>query len=164
MWLTYSFTFPFEYPLVPAWTCPIFYLLQDKKEPSAHLGRQTPYFAPWGSIWNIIKSVQILHLTNEDAEGKRNKSPHQVHIYFSGKFGRRTKVSKIFSEWPFPFMLSLGLWLKDRERRKEGRKEGREGGKSWAEGKEIKKKNGNSVILDEFNLMFSLLALALYLG
>ena len=61
-------------------------------------------------------------------------------------------------------MLSLGLWLKDRERRKEGRKEGREGGKSWAEGKEIKKKNGNSVILDEFNLMFSLLALALYLG
>ena len=27
----------------------------------------------------------------------------------------------------FPFVLSLGFWLKERERRKESRKEGREG-------------------------------------
>ena len=61
----------------------------------------------------------------------------------------------------FPFVLSLGFWLKERERRKEGRKEGREGS---IEQRERKKKKRNSVILDEFNLMFSLLAPALYLG
>lgn len=60
-------------------------------------------------------------------------------------------------------MLSLGLWLKERKRRKEVRKEGREGSIEQRERK-LKKKKRNSVILDEFNLMFSLLAPALYLG
>lgn len=77
------------------------------------------------SIWKIIESVQILHLTNEDAEGKRNKK-QGPHLFWWQIWEENQSLQNIL--WmTFPFMLSRAFgWKKEKEEKRAGRKGGRE--------------------------------------